>query len=128
MVLYLAGPMRGREAFGKAMFDAEAMRLRRVGYEVVSPAELDEEAGWDLETMTEADLPADWRRQVLRQDALAIAGSDGVALLPDWSASEGVTLELACARFVGIPVQEVQTWLDDALIHREEAEDVQAAP
>ena len=119
MRLYLAGPMRGYEAFNKAMFDAEQMRLERAGYGVASPVKLDEGASWDLTTMTEADLPADWRRQVLRRDAKAIAGSDGLALLPNWSDSEGVAWEIACARFLGIPVQEVQTWLDDALIHEE---------
>ena len=119
MLLYLAGPMRGKEHFNQEMFDAEQMRLERVGYSIVSPTVLDELAGWDLQEMTEGDLPPDWRAQVLERDAKHLARCDGVALLPGWSESAGVKMEMACAAFLGIPVQEVQTWLDEALIHEE---------
>jgi len=123
MRLYLAGPMRSRPSFNKDMFDAEAMRLRRAGYEVISPVELDEEAGWDLETMSEADLPDDWRTQVAVRDARAIASSDGIALLPDWSESAGVEMEMAVGRFMGIPIKEVEAWLLDAAVVEEHSHD-----
>ena len=114
MTLYIAGPMRGYPAFNAAAFRAAATRLRSVGYAVLSPVELDEGAGWNLDTMTEADLPPGWRRQVLRRDAAAISMSDGIALLDDWSGSDGTFLEIVCARFVGIPAKEVDTWASEA--------------
>ena len=111
MTLYLAGPMRGKPAFNKRAFDKATAALRAAGYGVISPVEMDEFAGWDLNTMTTLDLPPNWRREVLARDTEAVSLSDGVALLPDWSESEGAVVEIACARFLRIPVREVEAWL-----------------
>lgn len=106
--LYLAGPMRGHEMYNFPAFDAEALRLRRAGYQVVNPAELDRVNG--VHEFTDP-LPKGWRRTVMERDLPAICGCDGLALLPGWGASSGCQVEIALARFLGLRIAAVGEWL-----------------
>jgi hypothetical protein len=107
--LYIAGPMRHHPDGdgGAASFTAAAALLRGAGYRVLSPAEHDAECGVDIATVRPADL-----REVIAWDTQAVAGSDGIVLLPGWERSEGSAIELRVARFVGLPVYELTDgWL-----------------
>ena len=107
--LYVAGPMRHHPDGdgGRVAFAAAAALLRGAGYRVLSPAEHDAECGVDIATVEPGDL-----REVIAWDTAAVAGSDGIALLPGWERSEGSAIELRVARFVGLPVYEmVDGWL-----------------
>ncbi|WIF69705.1 DUF4406 domain-containing protein [Metapseudomonas otitidis] len=88
--IYLSGPMTGLPDENRPAFNAEAARLRALGYEVVNPAELNE--------------PDDPRAVCMRRDIQALMTCDAVAMLPGWTSSHGATLEHACAVQCGMEV------------------------
>lgn len=95
MKLYLAGPMTGVPEMNRPLFKAETARLRSLGYEVVSPAEISAgcEDGW---------LPC------MRRDIAELVKCDGVALLPDWRSSRGARLEHYITEGLGLVVVEAR--------------------
>lgn len=86
--IYLAGPMSGMPDNNYPAFAAETIRLRGLGYEVVSPAEINPEG-------------ATWH-ECMRRDVAALVTCDHVATLPDWEKSQGATLEVYLADRLGI--------------------------
>lgn len=89
--IYLAGPMSGIEAFNFPAFNAEAARLRALGYHVENPAENPEQASW-----------ADYMRVAIPQ----MLTCDIVALLPGWSDSRGALLEQRIAFQLGMEIKQ----------------------
>lgn len=85
--IYLSGPMTGLPDFNYPAFNAEAARLRALGYEVVNPAENPPQASW-----------ADY----MRQDIPQLLTCDTLALLPAWHNSRGAKLEHHIAAQLGI--------------------------
>lgn len=78
---YIAGPMTGYPDLNYPAFRAEAARLRALGHEVVSPAELNEgleHEGWNA---------------CMRRDIAALVGCDAIQLLDSYASSRGATLE-----------------------------------
>lgn len=96
--LYLAGPMTGIENLNFPLFNAEAARLRSLGYEVINPAEIN--GGADeivaCAAMTPEQLKAHWRA-CMRRDIAELTLCDGIALLPGWLESKGARLEVHVA-------------------------------
>jgi hypothetical protein len=82
MRLYLSGKMSGLPDFGFPLFHQAAARLRSLGYIVVNPAELDE---IDARELT-------WE-EYLKRDIRALLDCTHIALLPNWTDSEGAQLE-----------------------------------
>ena len=76
--IYLSGPMTGLPDFNRPAFNAEAARLRELGYIVESPAENPEQSSW-----------AAYMRVAIRQ----MLTCDQVALLPGWKRSRGALIE-----------------------------------
>ena len=109
LTLYLSGPMSGIPDFNYPLFTDAAAHLRRLGFDVISPHELDSEAGVDLDAFTEAD-----RRAALARDVAAVTRADGVAVLPGWEQSSGARAELALAVAIPIPARTVEEWADEA--------------
>ncbi len=106
MRLYIAGPMSGIPHFNIPAFDAMAAKLRALGHEVVSPAELDgpetRAAIYASKTGSHRDLPPGetWGFYLSRDvRLLADDGIEGVVVLPGWGKSKGARLEtfVACA-------------------------------
>jgi hypothetical protein len=89
--IYISGPMTGIHNFNRRAFDAEAARLRALGYTVVNPAELN-----DNDSVT-------WH-EALRKDLIALLECDTVALLEGWQRSNGAHLEMNVAHRVGIDI------------------------
>lgn len=112
MKLYLAGPMTGYPRWNFDAFLAAAADLRAAGYDVVSPAEIELEAGFNPDApvgdYTEADYHA-----AMRRDIATVLDVDGVALLPGWSSSRGARVEASVASAVGIPALVLRVWLAD---------------
>jgi hypothetical protein len=81
--IYLSGPMTGLPDENRPAFNAEAARLRALGYQVENPAEL--------------NPPGTPRHICMRVDIQALLGCDTIALLPGWTDSAGATVERACA-------------------------------
>lgn len=85
--IYIAGPMTGLPDFNYPAFNAEAARLRALGYHVENPAENPGQQSW-----------AAYMRVAIRQ----MLTCDTIALLPGWEQSKGARLELSIARRVGL--------------------------
>jgi nucleoside 2-deoxyribosyltransferase len=88
--VYLAGPMTGLPEFNYPAFNAEAARLRALGYQVENPAEnpLPAEAPW---------------HQCMRAAIRQMVVCDVVATLPGWDKSRGAQLEVYLADRLEIP-------------------------
>lgn len=95
MKLYLAGPMTGIPELNYPLFISEAARLRALGYEVVSPAEINagKEDGW---------VPC------MRRDIPELVKCDGIALLPGWTQSRGAKVEHYVAAHLGLVIVMAQ--------------------
>ena len=89
--IYLSGPMTGLPELNVPAFNAEAARLRRNGYLVVNPAEINPDAQAKWEDCMRADL-----RELLTCDVLA--------LLPNWHGSKGAHLEVQVAHRIGMQI------------------------
>lgn len=100
--LYISGPMTGIPDFNYPAFHEAAKALRKAGYEVISPAELDDERGEYDESRYE---------EYLAGDLLAIDQCDGIATLPNWEQSRGARLEVAYAKAHGMKVMPVTYWI-----------------
>lgn len=101
--VYLAGPMRGYERWNFPAFDAAKKTMNGWGLEVISPADLDREAGFD--EFSTGPVSEAFLRQAASRDCEAICKCDALVLLPGWEKSNGVTgFELPLARFLKLPV------------------------
>lgn len=90
--VYIAGPMSGRPEFNYPAFHEEAERLRSLGHEVKSPAELGMESsgyGW---------------RECMRRALQLLLDCDIVVVLPGWQDSRGASLEVKIAESLGMRV------------------------
>jgi hypothetical protein len=96
MRVYLSGPMTGIPEWNFPAFHAEAGRLRAMGYEVVSPAEVN------------PDTSMTWE-QCLRADIKALCDCDAIALMNGWEGSKGAHLELHIAHRLGLEVLTCST-------------------
>jgi len=112
--LYLAGPMRGYPEFNFPAFDEAAARLRTLGHEIISPAEMDRAIGFDEKA---GKLPDGFVEEAMRRDLEAIQSVEAIALLPGWQRSEGVRKEIAEARRLRLPLYEYRPLLRMALAH-----------
>jgi len=87
--IYLSGPMTGIPENNFPAFHFWAARLRADGYDVVSPAEIQEAGTWEL---------------CLRADLRELCTCDAIALIPGWEGSKGAHLELHNAHRLGMRV------------------------
>ncbi len=116
--IYIAGPMRGIDQFNFPAFDAARDRFTAWGYEVISPADLDRDAGFDPLSSPE---PADSGElgTVILRDVQAITRElrpvdgpdrfDAIALLPGWEKSKGAAVEVALGKFLGLTFVDAET-------------------
>jgi hypothetical protein len=111
MKIYIAGPMTGVPKFNVPFFDKVAAELREVGYDVVSPAELDspEMRKQALTSTTGIVRDGDWNTgetwgSCLARDVLILSdtGIEAIALLPGWKNSRGASLEATVGLLNGL--------------------------
>lgn len=114
-VYYLAGPMTGVPHFNFPAFDEAASKLRNLGMDIISPAEL--------------DMPAIRENAMRSQDGLKIHGESagtkwgeflgrdiriltdkcgGLILLPGWQKSKGARVEVFVAMQHQYPIFEYE--------------------
>ena len=119
MKVYLAGPMTGIPSFNIPAFDAMAKRLRTAGYEVVSPAELDDPTirsisldSADGALATLETHGATWGDFLARDvELIADDGIEAVVVLPGWETSRGARLETFVANALcGLPIFTVDQY------------------
>ncbi len=87
--IYLSGKMTGLPDDGKPLFNAEAARLRALGFDVWSPAEQPDQKSWEA---------------YMKHDLAALVECDFVATLDNWHNSRGARLEVFIAGELGIAV------------------------
>ena len=89
--IYLSGPMSGLPEHNFPAFNAEAARLRALGYDVVNPVDINPDPG------------KSWH-ECLRADLAALLTCDTLALLPGWQGSTGAHLEMHVAHRIAMPI------------------------
>lgn len=102
---YLAGPMRGYPLFNFPAFLMAARVLTARGFEIVSPAEKDLEAGFDPSRPVEGqnfDIGA-----AFRWDFEAVVKARGIILLPGWENSTGAKAERLVAALSELEVYQL---------------------
>jgi hypothetical protein len=102
MKWYLAGKMTGIPQHNIPAFDAAATRLRELGHDITSPAELDDPATRAAALASPDGSPLDtnetWGDFLARGVKLIADRVDGIIFLPAWDTSRGARLEA----FVGL--------------------------
>jgi len=99
MRLYCSGPMTGIKDKNFPAFNKASKALRKKGYQVVNPAELD------------MQHPRQTWAECLRRDIVAEMRCNGVATLPGWKRSRGAQLEVYIAEALNWPVHSVNYYL-----------------
>lgn len=90
---YVAGPMTGYPELNYPLFHSVSQRLRKMGFEVVSPAELN-------------PITTPYREAMIN-DILALVTCDHIVMLDGWEKSKGATLEHHIATVLGIELIEL---------------------
>lgn len=94
--LYLSGPITHQPDLNRPTFAAAALRLRHMGYTVVSPHEL------------MIPISASWE-VAMRLCLRALMLCDAVAVLPGWRLSRGAALECDVAGRLAMPIVDATT-------------------
>jgi len=125
MKVYLAGPMSGIPQFNFPAFFAAAEQLRAVGFEVVSPAEIDNEEDKgaalrspDGQSVKRTDGVSKTWGDFLARDVklLADTGIQGIVFLPNWQNSKGAKLEAFVGLLQGFKFWEYEDGEDGAAL------------
>ena len=115
MRYYLAGPMQGRPQFNYPLFDSVSKALRKIGYDIISPSEMDDDEVRAAALASPDGKPQDktlvadktWG-DFLSRDVKMIADElDAIILLPEWDTSKGANLEAFVSVMVGNPAWTV---------------------
>lgn len=130
MKAYIAGPMRGYPSYNFPAFDAAAEFGRSLGIDIISPADIDRQSGFNEHEQVE--ITSEMSRTFCKRDIDAILTCDAIAMLPGWEHSRGARAEKAVAEWIQIPVLDAtsfemldKTVLDEAkrLVYNDRAID-----
>lgn len=97
--LYLSGPMSFLPDLNRPAFNKAAKALRRKGYRVVNPPELDRN-----------EPQRSWEG-CLRRDIAYLLKCNSVATLPNWKKSRGANLEIYIAKALKYSIHPVRFYL-----------------
>ena len=102
--IYIAGPMSGIEEFNFPMFDMAEHDLRAKGWNVINPAQMDRDIGFDpLIDVADSDF---LHAAMVRDTEAIIHRADALAMLPGWENSKGAKGEMGLAIWKHIPVYQ----------------------
>ncbi len=114
---YIAGPMRGYPEFNFPAFDAAAALGRSLGFEIISPAEMDREHGINEKGNNGADVfTEEQTREFIRRDVnilvntLKAENADAIAVLPGWEKSTGAFGEWSIAKWAKLMFLDARTF------------------
>ena len=106
-VYYLCGPMTGFKNRNYPVFNAEAKRLRELGFTIINPA--------DLHPLSNSSTYEDEDYKALRKDLSIILSSvDGILVMPGWEFSYGCNAEVSVAKAVKIPIYNIELTVGDS--------------
>ncbi len=103
--IYLAGKMRGCSRFNFDRFEEATKQLEALGYDVISPHQLDLDLGFDPNRSLEFNNFS--LEDAVRRDTEAIIVCDAVVVLENSEQSLGVAAEVAIARWLGKQVFQI---------------------
>jgi len=92
MKVYIAGPITGIPDRNRHAFEAAAIYLSRMGYETVSPLEVNPPGSC-----------SSWN-EAMRRDIPHLVSCDAVYLLPGWEKSRGAQIEQRLAFDLGLEI------------------------
>lgn len=98
--------MRNIPLWNFPAFDRNTAFLRDHGWDVISPADLDREIGFDENDETRVFTESDFHEAMIR-DYRALLDSDAIAFIPGWEKSTGAALERAFASKLRLPMYRV---------------------
>lgn len=106
---YIAGPMSGIPRFNIPAFDEAAANLRAAGFNIVSPAELDDPITREMAynspdgSTLQAKHPngESWGDFLARDVKIVADKVQGIIALPGWAVSRGARLEMMVALLCG---------------------------
>jgi nucleoside 2-deoxyribosyltransferase len=99
-VVYLSGPITGYENNNRYAFDKAKTHLEVLGYEVISPFDLD--IAEPKKGLSDGEI---WKHYMTTcVDVLLTTEIDMVVVLEDWEKSKGATVEVGLAKGSDIPV------------------------
>ncbi len=110
MLIYIAGPMRGYAFYNFPAFDAARDHWKASGQDVINPADLDREHGFDA---CKLSPDTDWGSydsvpfdvcEAIDRDIEALKQCDAIYLLQGWQGSKGAKAEKALAEWLGLHV------------------------
>lgn len=108
MRLYIAGPMSNLPQHNFPAFFAAADELRGAGFDIISPAEIDNPSTRKLSLKSQDgnidDLDQTWGELLSRDIKIVADEVDGVMVIPGWQKSKGARLETFCAYVSGKPI------------------------
>ncbi len=105
MRTYIAGPMDGYLNLNFDAFDKAYCELWQRGYVAISPADLDRLfEGFEQYPPEDLVVDDELKRRVMRRDLAAIFECEAIYLLHGWKGSEGVAVELALAKYLGLEI------------------------
>ena len=121
--VYIAGPMRGIKDFNFPAFDAARDLAKSLGYDPISPADIDREEGFEGIGLNGRD--DEWvgtlsKEATIQRDIDAIKVSNAIALLPGYEKSSGATVELSLARFLDKEILDATTFKPFAVTGRKD--------
>ena len=97
--------MRGYLDHNFPAFDAAKKQLVEDGWEVISPADMDRDNGFD--PSGEEPSVANLRHMIDRDIQAILWRADAIAMLPNWEQSKGVAVEKALAEFLGLDIYTI---------------------
>ena len=102
--VYISGPMRGYPELNFPAFMRAALVLRNSGFNVINPAELNQQ--------NSQDMPFSY---YMRRDIQVLVEGvvTDIAVLPRWQASRGATIEVMVAHTVDLPLSTIKELPDD---------------
>lgn len=109
--IYVAGPMRGYENWNHDAFNRRSEFLKRNGWNVINPAEMDIEQEWVAENSPHEFNPDEIKehqehlREILLRDFTEICKNCGAIYMMDgWHKSKGAKAEHTLAIALGIKI------------------------
>lgn len=121
LVLYLSGPMSGKALYNFPAFESAAADLKRRGYVVRSPVDIDHDVwqkhfGRDFDPVTDkCDYGHPLLHEMMRGNVEAILASDAIAFLPGWEQSRGANFEKGIGEMLGLRMIDAHSGGDLAM-------------
>lgn len=109
--VYISGPMRSIPDFNFPAFFVLEQELKDLGFDVLNPARIDAEGGFDWEGTTGnedlSQMGFNLKEALAHDLKWIITEADVIYMLPGWKNSKGATAERAAAVAAGVEIVDL---------------------